>query len=192
MKWIYLFITIFQILVHGKTVFQSEDFDWSIRPTDDFYTFVNGHWIEQTVIPPSLTDWGGLSTITFETLSRLKTILDELTQNGTSQSPHPVGSIYRKLTDLYLAGLDEQTIETVGIEPLRETFVRLNNVQTASELIVFILDWYKRTNQGLLFYFDVYPDEKNSSVNIPVWKVNLRSIILHLDLFDLAKWNNTS
>lgn len=186
MKWMIYLVSILPILVHGKTFFQFDDFNWAIRPTDDFYTFVNGRWIEKTVIPPSLTDWGGLSTLTFQTVSQLKTILDELTLNGTSQSPHPAGSVYRKLTDLYLAGLDEQT---ASIEPLRETLLRLNNVRTAQGLIVFILDWYKTTDQGLLFYFDVYPDEKDSSVNIPVWKVNLHSMMFYFYGFYLAKWN---
>lgn len=178
MKCIYLLIIVQNLLlVYGKkTYFHPKDFDWSIRPTDDFYTFVNGPWIEQTIIPPSSTEWGSVYTVTYETIFQLKTILDELTQNGTTGSPHPIGSAHRKLTDLYLAGLDEQTIELVGIEPLKDTLVQLQNVQTSRELIFFLLDWYKKTDQGLLFHFDVNADERDTSVNIPVWKVNSSSI----------------
>ena len=171
MKCIYLFIIFQNLFVHGKTSFHPKDFDWSIRPTDDFYTFVNGPWLEQTLIPPSLTGWGSLYTVTHETLHQLKTILDELTENGTTQSAHPVGSVHRKLTDLYLSRLDEDRIELAGLEPLKETLLQLNVVQTPRELIFFILNWYKKSDRGLLFEFDVYPDERDTSVHIAVWKV---------------------
>jgi putative endopeptidase len=164
---------LFRIPVKGEIFLDPNDLDWSIRPTEDFYTFVNGKWINQTVIPPSLTDWGGIYTITYETAFKLKNILDQLTRNGTSESPHPVDSVPRKLADLYLAGLDEQTIEKLGIQPLKETFFQLENIDTYQELIIFILNWYKKMDQGLLFQFNVYSDPRNSSVNMAIWRVNI-------------------
>jgi len=170
--YLLLGLTFFQIPVHCSTFFDLDDLNWSIRPTDDFFTFVNGRWLNQTVIPPSQTDWGGIYIMSYNTLFRLKGILDELTENGTSESPHPVDSVRRKLADLYLSGLDEQTIEKLGVQPLKETFIQLENVKTYQELIMFILDWYKKMNKGLLFQFEVYADEKNSSINMATWKVN--------------------
>ena len=159
----------FQNPINGQTSFDLNEFDWSIHPTDDFFTFVNGPWMNTTIMPPSQTDWGSIYTMIYETSFKLKHILDDLTRNGTSESPHPVDSIQRKLSDLYLAGLDEEEIEKVGIQPLKETFIQLESIQTYQELILFILDWYKKTNQGLLFRFEVYPDSRNSSVNIATW-----------------------
>ena len=180
-----LFISsFFRIVVNGEILF---DFDRSIRPTDDFYTYANGQWLNRTVIPPSLTSWGGSFTISHETLLQLKNIFDDLTRNGTSESSH------RKLGDLYLAALDEQMIEKISIQPLKETFLQLKNVKTYEELIMFILHWYKKSNQGLLFRFDVYPDPKNSSVNIAAWRVNHISFevnsIIFFAFFHLATWN---
>jgi len=176
--YLLLGLSFIQIQINGQTFFDLKDLNWSIRPTDDFFTFVNGYWINRTIIPPSQTDWGGISTMTYETLFKLKGILDELTRNGTSESPHPVDSIQRKLADLYLAGLDEQTIENLGIEPLKETFIQLKNINTYQELIMFILNWYKKTDQGLLFDFDVSADDRNSSINMANWKVNFDDNIL--------------
>jgi len=165
-------LIIFQIPINEQTFFDLNDLDRSIPPTDDFFTFVNGRWLNETIIPPSQTQWGSTSTMAYETLFKLKDILDELTRNGTSESPHPGDSVQRKVADLYLSGLDEQNIEKLGIQPLKETFIQLENINTYQELIMFILDWYKKTDQGLLFKFDVHGDERNSSINMAVWRVN--------------------
>jgi putative endopeptidase len=173
-RCVYLFLGLisFQIPVNEQTFIDTNDLDWSIRPTDDFFTFVNGRWINRTIIPPSQTDWGGISTMSYETLFKLKEILDELTRNGTSESPHPVDSVQRQLADLYLAGLDEKTIEQIALQPLQETFLRLKNIHTYQELIMFILEWYKKTDQGILLEFDVRADDRNSSINMAIWTVN--------------------
>jgi putative endopeptidase len=170
---VYLFylFPFFIIPVYGQSFFNVNDLDRSIRPTDDFFTFVNGKWVNQTIIPSSQTEWGGVFTMTYNTLLQLKGILDELTRNATSESPHPVDSVSRQLSDLYLAGLDVQTIEQVGIEPLRKTLIQLHKINTYQELIMFVLNWYKQTNQGLIFDFDVASDERNSSVNMVIWRV---------------------
>jgi putative endopeptidase len=162
---------LFLIPVNGESFFDINDLDWSIRPSDDFFTFVNGRWVNRTIIPPSQTIWGSVYTMAYENSWKLKGILDELTQNGTSEAPFQVDSVRRKLGDLYLSGLDEKTIEETGIQPLKETFIRLQNVATYQELIMFILDWYKKMDQGLIFQFDVYADERNTSINMPVWRV---------------------
>jgi putative endopeptidase len=166
-----LLFPFFIIPVNGESFFDINDLDWSIRPTDDFFTFANGRWLNRTIIPPSQTEWGSVYTMSYENLNRLKGILDDLTNNGTSETPHPIGSVQRKLGDLYLAALDEQTIERINIEPLRETLIQLENVITYQELIMFILNWYKKMNEGFIFQFDVYADERNTSINMPVWRV---------------------
>lgn len=191
--YLLLSLTCFQIQVYGGTFFDINDLNWSIRPTDDFYSFVNSRWLNKTTIPPSQTEWGSIYTMASNTSYQLKSILDELTQNGTSESPHPIGSLRRKLGDLYLVGLDEETIEKVGIEPLKETFIQLENVNTYQELILFIINWFKKTDEGLIFKFDVFPDDKNSTINMATWKVNFYFKNLFLFFYQrnfyLAKWN---
>ncbi|CAF0769303.1 unnamed protein product [Adineta steineri] len=165
-----LLCTWFIMSVNSTSHFDPNDLDWSIRPTDDFFTFTNGRWLNRTVIPPSQIQWGSIYTMTYETLHKLKGILDGLTNNGTSEAPHPVDSLQRKLADLYLSGLDEQAIEQLNIEPLKETLIQLENVNTYQELILFALNWYKKTNIGIIFEFDVFADDRNTLVNIASWK----------------------
>lgn len=166
MKSIVVFLLLlFMILINGESsLLDIQEFDWSIRPNDDFFMFVNGRWINRTTIPLSETEWGGLYTMKYENKYKLKKILDDLIRNHDNFQSN-------QLIDFYLSGLDEQTIEYIGIEPLKETLIKLQNIQTYEELIHFILDWYKKMNQGLIFDFDVSPDERNTSIYIVNWKV---------------------
>ncbi|UJR35374.1 hypothetical protein I4U23_028131 [Adineta vaga] len=164
------FVFISSVIGDGESFFDPNDFDWSIRPADDFFHFINGKWLKQAIIPPSKTEIGSIFTTSHNVLKQLKSILDDLTNNGTSEAPHPVDSIQRKLGDLYLAGLDRLTIEETGIKPLQETLLQLDKVKTYQELIHFILEWYRKMDKGLIFDFDVYPDERNTSLYSPSWK----------------------
>ena len=100
--------------------------------------------------------------------------MDGLTNNGTSEAPHPVDSIQRKLGDLYLAGTDKETIEAVGIKPLEVILLQLDSVTTSAELIDFVTNCFRKMNKDILFDFDVYPDERNTSVYVPLWKVRMK------------------
>ncbi|CAF0777014.1 unnamed protein product [Adineta ricciae] len=166
----FIFLTFFVFSTIGDEFFDANDLDWSVRPTDDFFTFVNGISLNRTTIPLSKTEIGSVFTITLNVSQQLKSILDDLTNNGTSEAPHPVDSVQRKLGDLYLAGTDKKTIETVGIKPLEEILLQLDNVKTSEELIDFVTNCFKKMNKDILFDFDVYPDERNTSVFVPLWK----------------------
>jgi putative endopeptidase len=173
MQSVFVFLLLFVIIINGENLFDITDLDWSIRPTDNFFMFVNGRWINRTTIPLSETEWGGIYTMKYENKYKLKKILDDLIRNEKIES-YSSRSIKRKLTDFYLSGLDEQAIERVGIEPLKKTLIKLQDIKTYQELIMFILNWYKKMNQGLIFEFDVCADERNTSIYMVNWRVRKR------------------
>jgi putative endopeptidase len=161
------------ITINGEgSLFDITDLDWSTRPSDNFFMFVNGRWINRTTIPLSETEYGGIYAMKYENKYKLKKILDDLLRNEKIESFYGSPSIKKKLTDFYLAGLDQEAIERAGIKPLKDTLINLQNIQTYQELIMFILNWYKKTNIGLIFEFDVYADERNTSIYMVNWRVN--------------------
>jgi putative endopeptidase len=194
MQSILVLILLFIILNNGQGLFDITDLDWSIRPNDNFFMFVNGHWINRTRIPLSETEWGGIHTMKYKNKYKLKKILDDLIRNENNEYLYADHSLKRKLTDFYLAGLDEQAIERVGIEPLKETLIKLQNIKTYQELIIFILNWYKKMNQGLIFEFDVSPDERNTSIYMVNWRVIKNVFFQDKEFFCsiLANWYSTS
>ena len=166
--------------IKSQKFFDNDDLDWFTSPADDFFQFVNGRWINRTTIPPSQVGWGGAFTMENENLERLKTLLDELTSNGTSASSYPVDSVKRKLGDLYLAALDVSAVEQTAMAPLEGTLRQINSASTYEELISVVLNWYKRSDRGLIFDFEVSADGRNSSVNMAIWKV--MSVLLSVNV----------
>ena len=158
------------VAAHGRGLFDVDDLDRSVRPVDDFFLFVNGRWLNRTTIPPSQTATGSIFGMRYENYFKLKRIMDDLISTDRSGVHLPAHSVQRRLADLYSAGLDEQAIERAGIEPIRETLLDLQRVETYQQLIGFLQKWYTETNLGLLFDIAVHADRRNSSVNAAYWK----------------------
>jgi putative endopeptidase len=172
MQTLFVFLLLTIITINGQdSLFDVSDLDWSIRPSDNFFMFVNGRWINRTVIPLSETEYGGIYTMKYENKYKLKQILDDLLRNEKSDTFYASPSVKQKLTDFYLAGLDQTAIERAGIEPLKDTLINLQNTQTYQELIMFVLNWYKKMNTGLIFEFDVFADERDTSTYMANWRV---------------------
>lgn len=156
-------VVLFSIWIAADGVpFDVKELDWSVSPGDNFYLFVNGRWLNKTVIPSSQTAWGVYAEMDYENQFLLKTILDDLIANENITVTYPPGSVKRLLADLYRAGLNEEAVELAGIEPLRESLLELEAVNDYLSLIEFTLKWYKQMNQGILFNFFVEPDEQSS------------------------------
>ena len=160
------------IIVGGHGSFDVNDLDRSIRPTHNFFLFVNGRWLNKTSIPPSQTIYGGLYQTEQENTLKLKTILDDLIRTEDPQHPYPAHSIQQQLADLYRAGLDVDAIDRADLEPLRETLVELKEISTYEQLLVFVAKVYREMNTGILFDFNVTPHSRNSSINLIQWHVS--------------------
>ena len=158
------------LAAHGRSLFDIDDLDRSVRPVDDFFLFVNGRWLNSTTIPASQTATGSIFGMKYENYFKLKRIMDDLISGDQAGVHFPVHSTQRKLADLYSAGLDEQVIERAGLDPLRETLVDLQRVETYHQLIEFLLRWTTKTNLGLLFDIAVQADRRNSSANAAYWR----------------------
>ncbi|MGI8638081.1 MAG: hypothetical protein ACR2KZ_22025, partial [Segetibacter sp.] len=58
--------------------------DSAVKPGDNFFRFVNGHWLDTVVIPPTETSMGSFLELYDRTKNHLKSILDSV--SSTSQS----------------------------------------------------------------------------------------------------------
>ena len=54
-----------------------ERFDRSVRPQDDFYRFVNGHWLDTFVLPPEKSRYGVFNDLSERARKQLKAIILE-------------------------------------------------------------------------------------------------------------------
>jgi putative endopeptidase len=184
-----MFVAVFFVallVAGGHGSFDVRDLDWSIRPADNFFLFVNGRWLNQTSIPPSQTIWGGIVQTKHENNLKLKVILDDLIRTEDPRHPYPTRSVQQQLADFYRAGMNTEAIEQMGLEPLRETLLELEQVSTYEELLFFVARWYQEMNTEIFFEFEVNPDSRNSSINTIQWKVNRLDPTLSVHLRCLA------
>ncbi len=134
--------------------------DFSKKPGDDFFTYVNGIWYDTATIPDSQTGVGSYSFLNFPQRIRLQGILDSVSRNN-----NPAGSIEQKVGDFYASGMDTVTINKRGYEPIKPLLARIDGITDVPALMTIVAEQLKVSN-GSMIGFNVGPDIKNSSVNI--------------------------
>jgi putative endopeptidase len=134
--------------------------DSSVRPSDNFYLFINGKWIKESQIPPTESSIGTGYEVYNRTKDRLKGILDSVSKPGQTK-----GTIEQKVGDLYGSGMDSDAIEHMGYEPVRPILKQLEACGNIQSLIAFEAERQKE-NHGYLISFSINADQKNSRMNI--------------------------
>jgi putative endopeptidase len=105
--------------------------DASIKPGDDFYSYVNGKWNQRTEIPADKQEVGGLNTLQDKALEQTKALLDAAVAD-TKAAP---GSETRKLADWYASYLDVDAIEKAGFAPIKPELDAIGAVTNRDQLV---------------------------------------------------------
>ncbi|SFW78153.1 M13 family metallopeptidase [Chitinophaga sancti] len=146
--------------VNEKPFIAIEGIDSTIKPGDDFYNYVNLKWYDTAQIPPSQSGVGAYRFMNYQQRLKLQGILDSV-----SKSSNPAGSLEQKIGDFYASGMDTNTINQRGFEPLKAGLSKINAIGSVSEMLVFIAEQTKLSNSSLI-EFQVSADQDNSSMNI--------------------------
>jgi putative endopeptidase len=101
--------------------------DPDIKPGDDFFAYANGSWLKSTAIPAGKQRWGARDEINELTHQRVAKLLDDA-------SVAPPGSNARKLADFRAAYVNELSIETMGLAPLKPLLDAIDRVHDKSAL----------------------------------------------------------
>ncbi|RFM31037.1 M13 family metallopeptidase [Chitinophaga silvisoli] len=134
--------------------------DSSIRPGNNFYNYVNLKWYDTAQIPPSQSGVGAYRFMNYQQRLKLQGILDSV-----SKSNNPAGSLEQKIGDFFAAGMDTNTINQRGYEPLKAGLARINAISSIPDLLTFVAEESKLSNISLID-FQVSPDQENSSMNM--------------------------
>ena len=104
--------------------------DSNVRPGDDFFRYTNGRWLDTFELPASRSNYGSFTVLSDRSDQRVRTIIDDL----ASMEP-AAGSIEQKISDYYLSYMDVETLNELGIGPLRQGLATLSDIDTREELI---------------------------------------------------------
>ncbi|WP_328304667.1 M13 family metallopeptidase (plasmid) [Streptomyces sp. NBC_00435] len=84
------------------------ELDLSVRPQDDFYQFVNGHWTDTYVLPAHRAEATTLTLLSDRAEADAEAVILRAA-GGTAQDPTS-----RRIADLYASFMDEDRIEELG------------------------------------------------------------------------------
>ena len=116
-----------------------EAMDTSVRPGDDFFSFVNGSWVEETEIPADKSSYSSFAVLNDKAQENVKVIIEESANGDFAE-----GTDEQKVGDLYRSYLDTETRDAKGIEPLQGELDRIAAISNYDELAVYFASAMKR------------------------------------------------
>eukprot|EP00092_Neocalanus_flemingeri_P081366 GFUD01101616.1.p1 GENE.GFUD01101616.1~~GFUD01101616.1.p1 ORF type:complete len:767 (-),score=189.44 GFUD01101616.1:111-2411(-) len=142
----------------------------SVDPCEDFYNFACGGFEDRIVIPDDRSSRSQFAIIGDDLLHQLRIILEEEEENKLDNS------VFDMAKDVYKACMDEEMIEEVGLDPLKETLKKMGGWPVLEgsawdeENFSWIETVYTFRKHGYstdyLIDFSIVTDSKNSS-----WRV---------------------
>jgi len=134
--------------------------DKSIDPCTDFYQFACGSWIKNNPIPPDQSSWGRFNELHERNQYLLRGILDKQSANDPGRSP-----VNQKIGDYYAACMDETTIESKGLAPIKPYMESIDSLKSNADLPPVLATLHKG-GVNAFFGFGAEPDFKNSKYDI--------------------------
>ena len=95
--------------------FDVQNMDTTIKPGDDFFTYMNGTWLKNNPIP---ADKNSRSTFD-ELFERNRHDIREIIEEAAAVKDVQPGSNVEKIGAFYNSGMDTISIERLGLSPLK-------------------------------------------------------------------------
>ncbi len=127
----------------------------SVRPGDDFFSYVNGQWVEETEIPHDRSRYGTFDLLRDESQENVKTIIEE-----SASGEFAKGSDQQKVGDLYRSFMDVETRDARGMAPLQPELDRISSISDRADLAIYFAETVKR-HLDAPFSFGQAADFKN-------------------------------
>jgi len=109
-----------------------ENMDTSVRPGDDFFSYVNGKWLAEARIPADKAHWGGFEILRDDAQDDVKEIIES---SASGDFEH--GSDEQKVGDLYKSYMDTDTRNAKALTPLQQELERIDAIETHDQLAVY-------------------------------------------------------
>ena len=136
--------------------------DKSVKPSDDFFKFVNGTWLKNTPIPADKTRWGSFDELRQKTDKDALAILAKATKSGKFKSSTDQG----KAINVYKSVMDTVARNKSGINPLKPYLAKIDAIKNVNDLQKLMIE--SESNGGGVGFFGIGigADEKNSNKKV--------------------------
>lgn len=140
--------------------FALSNLDTTVSPCEDFYQYAIGGWLAENPVPSTESRWSSFNIVNDSNNAKIKKILLEF-----SEGEFEKGSMEQKIGDFYKSALDSNTVEKLGITPLKEELDKIDQLESTAQLVE-LLAYHRTIGVNSLFGIYVGQDDKNSSVYI--------------------------
>ncbi|MET0635163.1 MAG: M13 family metallopeptidase [Chitinophagaceae bacterium] len=143
-----------------KSFVAIEGIDSTRQPGDNFFNYVNAKWYDTAQIPASQSGVGAYRFMNYQQRLKLQSILDSV-----SKSNNAPGSLEQKIGDFFASGMDTNTINKRGYEPIKDGLDRISGITSIPDMFTLMAKEARLSNVSLIA-FQVSPDQDNSKMNM--------------------------
>ncbi len=118
---------------YGTWGVATEDMDTSVKPGDDFFGYVEGHWLKTVQIQPDKSRAGYNYDLPDATEVEVRKLVEDAGAN-------PADPILRKVSDYYAAFTDRGAIDSRGTAPLQPYLDRIAKVRDKDQLVLLMTE----------------------------------------------------
>lgn len=133
--------------------------DTSVRPQDDFYSFVNGTWMKTAKIPADKPSWGSFNQLRETTDNNSLLLLDNILKEKFEN-----GSEGQKIQALYETYMDMNKRNADGLNPIKSDLAKIDAIKNLSDLQKYLTEATRR-GENAFYGWGVDGDLKNSKMN---------------------------
>jgi len=126
----------------------TDELDQATRPQDDLFRHVNGKWLDRTEIPADKARWGSFMILAEESEKAVHEIIEraQSADEGTEE---------RKFGDLYTSFMDEERVDALGVEAIRDELTFAEGVDSIPSLLETV---GKLERRGLGGFYQLFVD----------------------------------
>ncbi|MGB5983556.1 MAG: M13 family metallopeptidase [Nonlabens sp.] len=135
--------------------------DTTVEPSNDFYRYVNGRWLDSVQIPEDETVWGGFNKLAKDTNKDVLAILEKA-QDDKNLDPE---SDQAKAVYVFQSIMDTTARDQVGYKPLEKYLSQIEAVDSMDELQPLLVNLSQKGVNGF-FSFYVGADAMDTDKNV--------------------------
>lgn len=142
--------------IHGLDL---SNMDTIVNPSEDFFRYANGAWLDASEIPADRGRWGSFDELRKNTIEDVLAVLEEAEASGSYDASTDQG----KAVAFYYTAMDTAHTNALGITPLQPYIDAIMSAKSKDELQGKLSD--QAALNGSFFGMGVQADLNNSSMN---------------------------
>ena len=141
--------------------------DTNVKPSDDFFKYVNGKWLETNEIPDDRSSWGSFAELRKNTDADALAILKAAMNTNKDFETIEVlpGSDQEKAVHYFQTIMDTVGRNELGLKPLQPYLAKIEAIKNSEDLQAYMIEMEPQGGGGL-YGFGVGSDPKDSNRNV--------------------------